>query len=130
MVARLGRTRRPLLLRWPQQGRECRLSLPETLSGMLARSVCRAQQQFRAGERGVAAEELGDVSIPVAFDHRQQDPSPELGAGVIAPAEQDARQVAELVEQKQGVVAQAGEVAVDDAEWMSGKSRDRLALWS
>jgi hypothetical protein len=31
---------------------------------------------------------------------------------VIAPAEQDALQVAELVEQKQGMVAQAGEVAV------------------
>jgi hypothetical protein len=33
----------------------------------------------------------------MAFDHRQQDPSPELGAGVIAASEHDPHQVAELV---------------------------------
>ena len=69
-------------------------------------------QQLRAGKRGVAAEELGDVEVPVAVDHRQQHPPPVLGTATVAPAEQDPLQVAELVEQEQRVVAGAGEVAV------------------
>lgn len=61
---------------------------------------------------GVLSEPVRDVSIPIAFDHGQQQPSPELGAGVIATTEHDALQVAELIEQKLRMVAHAGEVAV------------------
>src|SRR5262249_61247729 len=69
-------------------------------------------QQLRAGERGVPPEELGDSEAPIAFDHRQQHPPPVLGAATVAPAEQDALQVAELVEEEQRVIASAAEMAV------------------
>src|SRR5262249_24394120 len=69
-------------------------------------------QQLWTRVGGVAPKELGDVEALVACDHRQQHPPPELGARVAAPPEPAPLQVAELVEEKQGVVTGATEVAV------------------
>ena len=50
--------------------------------------------------------------MAIALDHRQQHASPELGAGVVATPQHGPFQIAELVEQKQRMVADAFKVAV------------------
>src|SRR5262249_11415640 len=53
-----------------------------------------------------------DVAAPVGCDHRQQHPPPVFGTGPVASAQHDLLQVAELVEQEEGVVTGTAEMAV------------------
>lgn len=68
--------------------------------------------QCRLGKGRVTAKELRNVQVAIPLDHWQQHPPPEFSTGVVATPQQGPLQVAELVEQKQRMVAEALEVPV------------------
>ena len=59
-------------------------------------------EQRWVGKGRITTKEFGNVQVAIPLDHRQQHPSPELGAGVIAASQHGPFQVAGLVEQKSG----------------------------
>ena len=61
--------------------------------------------QRRDGKRRVTAEILRNVAIPVSLDDGEQNPTPELGAVMVATPEHGPLQIAKLVEQEQWMVA-------------------------
>ena len=68
--------------------------------------------QCRIGKRSIATKELGDVVATIPVNDWEQDPSPLFGVGLVATPEHGVLQIAELIEQKQWMVAGALKVAV------------------
>ena len=56
--------------------------------------------QCRIGKGGIPTKELRDVEVTIPIDYRQEHPTPELRAGVIAASQHRSFQVAELIEQE------------------------------
>ena len=78
-------------------------------------------RQRRDGKRRVATEVLGNVTIPVSLDDRQQNSTPELGTVVVATPQHGPLQIAVLVEQKQRMITHALEVIL-----LFGRSSARI----
>ena len=64
------------------------------------------------GKSRIAPKGLGDVTAAIPLDDRQQHAAPVFDAGLVAATEHRVFQIAELVEQKQRMVASAAEVPV------------------